>query len=203
MNNYYNAAKGAHLLFIATILQLIGSVLMSLSTVVMAGTYSIGGTLAMAGIGGVIVIVGYIMQLVAIANGGKDESMLRTAFILAIIGLILAIINAFFSNSALTIINMIISIILTVMVILGFNNVMNNIGRSDVARKGNMVLIIYVIATVIGQVINARVKGISAIYSLGSLQALIGMAVAVLILSVVGLVVYIIYLKSVDNALNR
>ena len=203
MNKYYNAAKGAHLLFIATILQLIGSVLMSLSTVVMAGTYSIGGTLAMAGIGGVIVIVGYIMQLVAIANGGKDESMLRTAFILAIIGLILAIINAFFSNSALTIISMIISIILTVMVILGFNNVMNNIGRSDVARKGNMALIIYVIATVIGQIINARVKGISAIYSFGSLQTLIGMAVAVLILSIIGLVVYIIYLKSVDNALNR
>ena len=202
MNNYYNAAKGAHTLFIATILELIGSVLTSLSTVVAAATYSVGGTLAMVAAGVIIMLIGYIMRLVAIANGGKDEPMLRNAFIVSIIGLILAIINSFVSHPALTIINMVINIVLVVMVILGFNNIMNKIGRGEVARKGNILLIIYVIAMVISQILSAKVKSITYIFSAAGLRTLIAMAIGTLILSVVALVMYIIYVRSVDKALN-
>ena len=202
MYNYYNAAKGAHMLFIAVILQLVGAVFSSLSTVVAYTTYSVGGTLAVAAIGVIVILIGYIMQLVAIANGGKDEPMLKTAFIVAIIGLVLAIINSFYSNSAVTIITMIINIIVVVMVILGFNNVMNNIGRNDVAQKGNLFLIIYVIATLVGQIMSAKVKSASYIYSYAGLKTLLGMSVGVLILSVVAMVVYMLYLRSVDKALN-
>ena len=104
-----NAYKGVSKLFLAQILEIIGVIATLISIIVMIAGATAGNA-ALAG-GGVLAtgisliaipilsIIAFVMTLVGLNQGKKDEPAFQTAFIMTIIGLVLSIISYLVTNT--------------------------------------------------------------------------------------------------------
>ena len=118
---YPNAANGVGKLFTAQILLIIAAILGAVSAVVSAavtisnmGNADNLGAFVSTGLTGllavgiialaflVIYIIAFIIQLIGLAKAGKDENMIKIAFILTLVNLLLTIVAAVLSSSAPT-----------------------------------------------------------------------------------------------------
>ncbi|MBR6444693.1 MAG: hypothetical protein IKS63_04625 [Firmicutes bacterium] len=209
---YPNAYSGVKKIFLAQILILIAAVL----SVVVAGTgisevqnstsAQIGtGTLVAAGgisiVIAVISIVAFIINLVGLSQAGKDERNFKTAFILTIIGLIIAIVSGFASASGFADIfelaGKIINMLIIVFVIYGVVALATKLNDEKLVRKGKSLLVMITVLLLISVVMG--VIGSIAGDHTGD-GAKIAIAAVALVASIAAIVAYIMYLTLLARA---
>lgn len=138
-------------------------------------------------VGWILAIVAFVLNLVALYGASKLEQGYHNAFILSIVGIVVAIISAVvkkgFLASILSIIASVVSLGIIFFVISTTVGLLNAKGASDVASRGETVWKINLICTVASVVLTL-------------LAALIPVVAAVLlvILGIVEIVGYILYL---------
>lgn len=196
-----NARAGFSKLFTAQILGLIAACCSLLTLIPVVGTI-IGG-LAM----GVLGIIGYIMNLVGLNQAGKDEELIKSAFGLAILSLILGIVGPIVGSlvgvtwiaSIINIITTIISLVIIHHVLFGGAN-LNSALSEKAAKTWKIVLIVIIldIVVTIGLVI-------CALLSSGTAAAVVAIVVVILTIVdvILDLVSYIMYLSFLSKAKNE
>ena len=207
-----NAHKGVKKVFIAEILQIIGTALMIFGFVSVIGgaqAYTEGGADAAVGaiaMGGMftliatcLAIVALVLNLVGLKQASKDEpDRMGKAFMCAVITLILSVIVAICQNmnwgaagffNVLTSLAQMCTIIFTIM---GVSEVTQNIAREDVADMGPKILVISVIAivaSIIAGIVGNVIGGVAAIIAL--------------VLMIVAYLVFIVFLGRASSALAK
>ena len=208
-----NAHGGVKKIFIAELLEIIGTLLASFGAVSVlgaAGAYlengesadvlgvaAMGGIFAMVGLG--LSILALVLNLVGLRQASKDEpDYMGKAFTCAIITLILAVIVAVCQSmgwgasgffNALSSIAHLCMIIFTIM---GVSEVTQNIARQDVADMGPKIItivVIAIVASIIASIIGNVIGGVAAIVAL--------------VLMLVAYVVFLVFLGRATSALAK
>lgn len=148
-----NAAKGIKKLFTAEVLYLISVILIGLGTIFALVSQSSEGLavviLSSVAVGGVIAIVALLMQIVGVIQASKDEASFKGVIYVTLFGiavsLVASLLSALFRDNAFlpsisNLVSSIVSVISTVLIILGICNLMNQIGKQDLVVKGGKVL---------------------------------------------------------------
>ena len=152
-----NAAKGIKKLFTAEVLYLISVILIGLGTIFALVSQSKEGfsavILSSVAVGGIIAIVALVLQIVGVIQASKDEASFKgviyvTLFSIAV-SVVVSLLSALFRDNAIlpsisNLVSSIVSVISTVLIILGICNLMNQIGKQDLVVKGGKVLRIIV-----------------------------------------------------------
>lgn len=152
-----NAAKGIKKLFTAEVLYLISVILIGIGTIFALVSQSKEGfsavILSSVAVGGIIAIVALVLQIVGVIQASKDEASFKgviyvTLFSIAV-SVVVSLLSALFRDNAIlpsisNLVSSIVSVISTVLIILGICNLMNQIGKQDLVVKGGKVLRIVV-----------------------------------------------------------
>lgn len=152
-----NAAKGIKKLFTAEVLYLISVILIGIGTIFALVSQSKEGfsavILSSVAVGGVIAIVALVMQIVGVIQASKDEASFKGVIYVTLFGIAVSVVasllSALFRDNAIlpsisNLVSSIVSVISTVLIILGICNLMNQIGKQDLVVKGGKVLRIVV-----------------------------------------------------------
>ena len=208
---YPRAYAGVKKIFIAEILELIGSVLTSFGAVsAVAGAagasagmsssassaFTLGGvSLAIPGL--IILLVGEVLMLVGLKQAGDDEPQyLKKAFYAAIAMVVVSVVSSFFSNSGaanyiavgVSLIQGLVTIFVFIYTIAGFNKLAAELGGFDglisFGRKVMYGLTIGLIANLIASVLGRSNAGV----------------IVAGIAAIIMLVIYIAYLVYLSKA---
>ena len=180
-----SAYSGVKKIYAAEIMTLISMILVGLVTVfaALAGVEAVqkfmipefvAGILTLVSM--VLIIIAYILNLIGLGQAGKDErKFFRTAFILSIILIVLAIVSAVIQNmnvndmDLIDLASRIIQIIVSVFTICGIMELAKKLNRSKIVAAGSRILIlwtvIYAASIVTGFIKQETVQGIIAIVS--------------------------------------
>ncbi len=152
-----NAAKGIKKLFTAEVLYLISVILIGLGTIFALVSQSKEGfsavILSSVAVGGIIAIVALVLQIVGVIQASKDEASFKGVIYVTLFGIAVSVVasllSALFRDNAIlpsisNLVSSIVSVISTVLIILGICNLMNQIGKQDLVVKGGKVLRIIV-----------------------------------------------------------
>ncbi len=152
-----NAAKGIKKLFTAEVLYLISVILIGLGTIFALVSQSSEGLaviiLSSVAVGGIIAIVALVLQIVGVIQASKDEASFKGVIYVTLFGIAVSVVasllSALFRDNAIlpsisNLVSSIVSVISTVLIILGICNLMNQIGKQDLVVKGGKVLRIIV-----------------------------------------------------------
>ena len=152
-----NAAKGIKKLFTAEVLYLISVILIGLGTIFALVSQSIEGLavviLSSVAVGGIIAIVALVLQIVGVIQASKDEASFKGVIYVTLFGIAVSVVasllSALFRDNAIlpsisNLVSSIVSVISTVLIILGICNLMNQIGKQDLVVKGGKILRIIV-----------------------------------------------------------
>lgn len=152
-----NAAKGIKKLFTAEVLYLISVILIGLGTIFALVSQSSEGLavviLSSVAVGGIIAIVALVLQIVGVIQASKDEASFKGVIYVTLFGIAVSVVasllSALFRDNAIlpsisNLVSSIVSVISTVLIILGICNLMNQIGKQDLVVKGGKVLRIVV-----------------------------------------------------------
>lgn len=205
-----NAYSGVKKIFTSQILVLIGVVLIFIaalaggtSAISAAGgnldiNIAVGTTATSAGIalvGSVLVIVGYIINLVGLSQAGKDERrFFRPAFIIAIAMLILSIVAGLFTDNytlqnIVGIISGVAELIVIILTVLGIGELAFRLNRPQIASFGKKVMILIIVARLVSMITQSVGTGEAAL-----VVAAIG--------SILGIVSYIAFLMLLSRGKN-
>ena len=208
-----NAYNGVKKIFTSQILVLIGAILIGVAAVMGGATavsttngtmnidVAVGTTAGAAGValvGSVLIIVGYIINLVGLHQAGKDEKRyFKPAFIIAIVTLILAIVAGLFSDNAtlqsvVSLISRVAEMFVIIFTIAGIGELANKLNRPQIASFGNKVLILILVAQILAVIANM----------IGSGNAAAGMSIAGSILAIVSYIAFLVYLSRGKNMLQ-
>lgn len=192
-----NARAGYSKLFTAEVLSLIAALCSLLMLIPVVGTI-IGGLAS-----GVLLIIAYIMTLVGLNQAGKDEELVKSAFTLAIIGLILGIVGPIVGSiagvtwvtSIVNLLNTIINLVIIHHVLYGAINL--NSALSDNATstwKIMLTVIILDIVVTIGLIITAFLGGSTA----GGVVAIVVIVLTLVdvVLDVISYIKYLVFLNT-------
>lgn len=206
-----NAAKGVKRIFTAEILSLIAAlasiVAIGMGVITVAAQKTDAGSVEVAaGVGtvilfsaaAVIALISAIMALVGIINASKDEGAFKAALIAILVYAIAAIVAAIFSQNSTVqticqIVQKLMDIVVTVFVIKGVSNLAVKVGNSNVAQQGNRLMAIIVIIYLLSLVASILVVVFGGMFA--SVTAGI-IAIAALVLSVIGYIVYLSLLSK-------
>lgn len=215
---FENAHKGVNKIFVAEMLELVGTVLFILGLFMGYSTYAAvqsgvsdaaAGGMAMTALlsilpGAILPVVALILNIIGLYQASKDEeTYLRRAFWLTIANLAIAGFsgsiagmtgnNSGFFVSLLNLISDLMHIVVYFFTVQGICVLAQRVNRNDIVEKGNR--IIYIVAIV---------YAISAIASLfANLIGVIGAVIAG-ILAIVAYVLYLSFLSQARSALaNR
>ena len=160
-----NAYKGVKKLFITEIISVIVAFLMMVASVLLAlgknndALLAAGGAIALAG--GIALIVVFIIQIVALYQGGKDEIRIKYAFFLTIFAIVLSLISSIFTSIKSVpvlvdiggYINTLIKVVELVALeytLIGIAVLMDKLGNSSLANRGRSlataVLILFIVS---------------------------------------------------------
>ncbi len=152
-----NAAKGIKKLFTAEVLYLISVILIGLGTIFALVSQSSEGLavviLSSVAVGGIIAIVALVLQIVGVIQASKDEASFKGVIYVTLFGIAVSVVasllSALFRDNAIlpsisNLVSSIVSVISTVLIILGICNLMNQIGKQDLVVKGGKILRIVV-----------------------------------------------------------
>lgn len=204
MNQYFNAAQGLKKMFIAQIGTIICTVCASIAAVG-AAVFALAGSLALTGLFGLLTlaagigaIVFAIINLVGLNGAGKDIEGCKTAFTIAIISIIVSVCGSFLKSIALlfTLAGLVLSFLITYYVCTSVSEVMATIGARDIADQGNNVWKIYLACNIIQAVIAILnlLPALKPITNIGT--------IANAIVSLIGLILYMIFLQKSSKALG-
>lgn len=138
-------------------LYLISVILIGLGTIFALVSQSKEGfsavILSSVAVGGIIAIVALMMQIVGVIQASKDEASFKGVIYVTLFGIAVSVVasllSALFRDNAIlpsisNLVSSIVSVISTVLIILGICNLMNQIGKQDLVVKGGKVLRIVV-----------------------------------------------------------
>lgn len=216
MNSYPSAAKGVKKIFSAEVLQLIGTLCMSLGSVflVITGAVAIGSvfdsismtTVAVFGIlglvftvsGAIVALIGYIFYLIGIKTAGADETGYNNAFWILIISLVITVISAFVSGTAKTILGLFptfLDIVALIFVVQATERLLQSRNCTELANQGNTSLNLILIPYLASAVLKLVTTFISAPV------VLLVLSIISLIVAIVGYVLYMSFLKKASKNL--
>ena len=158
-----NAAKGVKKIFSAEIIVLFSVIFLGIgTTVALAARYndalrteameiaSLAGLLA----GAALILFALIFEFIGVVQASKDEDAFKGVIYLTMFNFAIQVANAFFTNN--TVINPIasgassvVSVITTVLIILGFCSIAGQLGKTDIVQKGKRILRIIICIAVI------------------------------------------------------
>ena len=206
------AHEGIKKIFTAQILALVGAGCALLGSLI-SGVSVIGGSLA--GVGGgavflmgaaVLTILSLIFNLIGLNRASKDESSFKTAFICTLISLIVSVIFSIISSfnggiwsSISTIITTALSIVITLYLFRGTDNLAARLGNSDVPAFGNPVLVLLITVnavTIFVTLMSLFVSTYSFLSFVGVVSTLASIA------SIVGYILYLIFLNKTIHMLE-
>lgn len=207
MNQYFNAAQGLKKMFISQVGAIICTVCIAIATIG-AVVFAATGSLALTGLFGLLVaaagigaIVFAIISLVGLYGAGKDIEGCKTAFTITIVSLVVSILGNLFKSSAMlallfSLAGFVLSFLQTYFVCTSVSEVMSAIGAQDIANQGNSVWKIYLACNIIQAVIAilAMIPGLKLLAGVGS--------IANVVVSLVGLILYMIFLQKSYKALG-
>lgn len=211
-----NAYQGVKKIFTAEILSLIGSACMIIfavfGLVAVAGLVGASGDAAITGgigavvfglAGGVLSLLGLIFLLIGTKRAAADEPLFDQAFIYAVCSLILTVASTIISmiwttgawdNLSGTIAN-IFSLIATIYIVNGVQNLANKLNRPDMVAKGNT----YMTLLIIVYSIQIIVRVIPVFFGANAATSSV-VGVLSLIAEIISLIVYILYLIFLGKA---
>ena len=216
---YPNAYNGVKKIHTAQVLNLIASILgfavaiFSIVSLVSLAS-SNGNPLAFAIIAivvgliaAVLAIVGYILQIVGLKNASHDDSSFYTAFVFAIIGLILVVLSSIFSilnvangfgDDIATIFTKFSSIIICAFVTIGVRNLAVKLEQNAMADSAKRVAILQAVILAL-----AIVANIVAIFTGNAATVVSGvLALIAAVLTVVFSIVYLVFLGKAKKMLK-
>ena len=211
---YPNAFKGIKKVYLAQILMLIVAILTFVAACVGAvgiqetssEAVATGSLVALSGVTivmGVLSVITFIINLVGLSQAAKDNGNFKTAFILTIVGLVLAIINAAVngnnsgSGSIFETVSNVINVLIVIFVINGIVALAANLNDEKLQKKGKTLLTVITIVMVIAlvlKIVGTFVSG-NAVNGAAITFAVIGVVAAVLYI-----VAYIMYLSLLSKA---
>ena len=166
---FSNAYKGVKKLFIAELIAILAGLLALTSAILGAAGLQNDQLLIAAGtvgiITGIAALIGLVLQLVGLWQGGRDELLIKRAFYLIIfsiaLGLATTILGTLPSNDGLTItirvldtLQSIFSTFALVCILLGISNLANSLSDEKMERKGRrlayIVVALYVVSIILG-----------------------------------------------------
>ena len=213
---YPNAYEGVKKIFKAEILTLIGSACMIIfaifALVAIAGATAGSedamvagglGAVVFALAGGVLSLIGLIFLMIGTKRASADEPLFDKAFLFILFSLILTVASTIISSiwatgiwdNLSTTIASIMSMIATVYIINGIQNLAKQLNRPDMVTKGNTYLLLLIIIYVI-QII---VRIIPVFFGVNAATSTVA-GVLELIASILMLIVYILYLIFLGKA---
>ena len=216
-----NAAKGVKKLFVAEIFYLIGVVFLGLGVlfaffvpqdIESSAATALGLSMLISlSIGSVAMIVGMILKFIGVIRSSKDEKAFKGVLYMIVISLVLSVVSAFFSgNKVLTsstdVFVSILSVISTVLIILGVCNMAMKLERADIVERGGKILKIIITLALLA--ILSRFIGIflpKNIDDASTLAKVIVLTIDVLtiLLNVAEYVLYIIFLNKAQKMLKE
>ena len=214
---YPNAYQGVKKIFTAEILSLIGSVCMivvaifaivSLASIAASSGDGllVGGAGALVfGIAGfVLMLISLILLMVGTKRASKDEGLFNKAFLFILFSLILTFVASIVSsttgatsiwdNLVLTISN-IFSMVATVYIINGVQNLAKQLNRPDMVSKGNTYLTLLIVIYVIQIIVNV----IPVFFGANAATSTVA-GILQLVASILTLIIYFLYLIFLGKA---
>ena len=203
-----NAFNGSKKIFLAEILALIAAVLVMIAGIAVGGAVkaetgegAVNGILgagALVVVGGIVAIVAFIVEILGINACAKDEPKFKTALYAILAGIVASVISSATASSStvstiFSVIGSVASLFATILIIKGFISLADQLGRSDVASFGNTTLYLYIATGVISI--------LASIISVAAKSTAVAMAWISGIVSVIGLIVFIIFLKKSKDML--
>ena len=209
-----NAFSGVKKIFVAEILSIIAAVLVLIFGIVGLSSVAAGASAAAAqseagitgalvGFGfaaffgiasGIVLIIAYILQLVGVINGMKDEPAFKTSLIFIIVALACSIISSVASGNAtvssiFSVIQNIAQLCVTLFIIQGIRNLADKLGNTAVSDKGRKIYMLIAI-----------IFGISILANIIALFAPAIASILSIVASVISIVQIIIFLTFLSNA---
>ena len=208
-----NAYNGVKKIYTAEILYLIGiifSVIAVIAAFVAAGAIEIGedaisagsvGTMAVFGlIAGVLLIVGFIIYLVGLNNGKKDEPLFKTALMFVLAAIVITLIGSFTKGTVSKLfsdLSSVASILITYYVIRAIISLADKLNNAEVAQKGkrviNLIFTVFILSFV------ASILGHFALT--GTASAII--SIVATILSLIQCFIYLSFLSRAKRMLAQ
>lgn len=216
-----NAYKGIKKLHTAQVLGLISAILgvviaifvvlsvAAISTQNESAAVVFGLLILVVGIAaGVLAIIAYILQIVGLKNASHDDNSFYTAFVFAIIGLVLTVLATIFSSlnvangfgdDIASLFTKFSTIIITAFVIIGVSNLAGKLEQSAMAKRAKSVgtLQIVILALSIVASIIALFTGNAATI----ISGVLGLIAA--LLTVVFAIVYLVFLGKAKKMLKE
>ncbi len=216
--NYQNARKGISKILTAQWIQIICIILMligAVTTIVFTFSAGIlsdvsadaaGESIMKAGIGGMIVlaalvigVIAFILNLVGLNTARKDETQFNTAFMICIIGLVVAVlatclqsVNPIFADW-MNFVQKILSLAVIEYVAAGIISIAEKLNNEKVAGLGRKIRMLIMILYIIVLVLNVFGKGTSLLAGYVS--------IAEVVLELIVFIVYIVLLTKAKNML--
>lgn len=210
---FQNAEKGIKKIFTAEILGLISSI----GFIVMAvlGYLAIGNqadslyiATAICGVAtGILMLIGYILNIVGIVNASKDEESFKTSLYIAIFGIVFSFVSGFLGNAfadnaylsrILGAIPDVVNLLIMIYIVMGIRNISKLLGNPVMEGKGqNIMRIVFIMAMIIfaarslSELVNTNVSETIAV----------AMVVFAGILNIVTYVLYLSYLAKAKKML--
>jgi len=219
---YPNAYQGIKKIFTAEILALISSACMIIfaifGIVAIAGISASSDDVAVAGglgallfgaAGGVLALIGLILLLVGTKRASADEAMFDHAFIFIVCSLILTVASTIISsiwatgmwdNLSTTIAN-IFSMLATIYIVNGVQNLAKKLNRQDMVAKGNTYMILLIVLYAV-QII-ARVIPVFFGANAASSTAAGTLSLAAEVFSLVVYILYLVFLGKAKKMLQE
>lgn len=215
-----NMAKGLHQVFVSKLMELIGTILVTIGGILAAtasivalgaafsdaelGTSSAGALLGGAAVGSVLVIVGVVLlilclifRLVGLGNASKDDPRFKTVLLFALISLACSIISSFVGSipvlaSILKIASTALDLVVVILMLSYTSEALAAKGRNDLAEKGlNVQKLLLVII-----ILTLIVQIVSIFVALAGVLAII-----TLVLQIVYWFSFMIFLSKASKAL--
>lgn len=211
-NSLELASKGLKQVFLSQVLSIIAMVCLLIVAIASvgvlgsalsgsaAGTAGAMGVLAIFGLGaGVLSIISLVFYLMGLSKAGSAHPGFKTALILVVVNLVLAVINTF---AGATVIGTVITIVTPIINFLTVSYVCNSsaellrsVGDEVTALRGGTVRMIYLVCMVVGFACSI----LAVVPALAMAASVIGIVSS--IASLVGLVIYMGFLKKSSESL--
>lgn len=182
MNQYPNAAAGLKLMFIGQILAVVGLLLIWVPLV-----------------GSLIVIAGFVVEIVGLYKASGDDEGYRTALMLLAVNVVVNLVAGFMGQgllaSLLSVVGTVLSLLAVIQVCTTTANLLHSVGSEALSQRGSTVIKLFLVCTVVSIVCSV----LSAIPVLNVLAALVSIVAA--IAQIVGYILYLMFLHSSSKAL--
>ena len=216
--NYENVRKGVSKIFTGEIIGLFGSVALMVTAVLSVLALAMSetgesadtlfitiGILAIVSIA--LMLVAYIINLVGVGQASKDESSFRSAFYMAIFGIVFSVLSGFLGNASegnffaqrlISMIPELVNLIMMICIVSGILNISATLHNSEMVSKGETILrIVFTVAMIslVVRAVSGLIQSYVGTYIVMSILAFSG------ILSVVNYFLYLSYLSKVKKML--